>query len=79
MHSTMPPAAESTTALPTPLCASSRLSAPRDMLTNAQQPSPIITAIARAMTVSGNTTVFAALPSEPRYAAFAMNIWSTML
>ena len=31
MHSTMPPAAESTTALPTPLCASSRLSAPRDM------------------------------------------------
>lgn len=79
MHSTMPPAAESTTALPTPLCASSRLSAPSDMLTNAQQPSPIITAIARAMTVSGNTTVFAALPSEPRYAAFAMNIWSTML
>lgn len=35
---------------------------PRQMLTNAQQPSPIITAIARATTVNGNTTVFAALP-----------------
>ena len=31
-------------------------------LTKAQQPSPIITAIARAMTVRGKTTVFAALP-----------------
>ena len=36
------------------------------MLTNAQQPSPIITAMASAMTVSGNTTVLAALPWEPR-------------
>ena len=35
---------------------------PRLILTKAQQPSPIITAIARATTVSGNTTVFAALP-----------------
>ena len=47
---------------------------PRLRLTNAQHPSPIITAIARAITVSGNITVFAALPYEPRYAAFAINI-----
>ena len=39
---------------------------PRLKLTKAQQPSPIITAIARAMTVSGNTTVLAAFPYEPR-------------
>ena len=39
---------------------------PRLRLTNAQQPSPIMKAIASAMTVSGNTTVFAAFPYEPR-------------
>jgi hypothetical protein len=32
------------------------------METNAHAPSPIITAMARATTVSGNTTVLAALP-----------------
>lgn len=32
------------------------------MLTKAQQPSPTITAMARATTVRGNTTVLAALP-----------------
>ena len=37
-----------------------------DMLTKAQQPSPSITATASAITVSGKTTVFAALPNEPR-------------
>ena len=35
---------------------------PSEMLTNAQQPSPIITAMASATTVSGKTTVLAALP-----------------
>ena len=33
---------------------------------HAHVPSPIITAMARATTVSGNTTVLAALPLEPR-------------
>ena len=56
----------STTALPTARPASSSLFAPRQMLTKAQAPSPIITATARAATVSGNTTVLAALPKEPR-------------
>ena len=49
-------------AVPMLLWASSLLLAPREMLTKAQQPSPIITAMERATTVSGNTTVFAALP-----------------
>lgn len=49
-------------ALPMLLWAASRLPAPRLMLTKAQQPSPIITAMDRATTVSGNTTVLAALP-----------------
>ncbi len=35
---------------------------PRLMLTNAQQPSPIMTAMASATTVRGKTTVVAALP-----------------
>ena len=35
---------------------------PRAMLTKAQQPSPTITAMARATTVRGNSTVLAALP-----------------
>ena len=35
---------------------------PRLMLTKAQQPSPTMTATASATTVSGNTTVLAALP-----------------
>ena len=52
----------STTALPMLLCASSLRPAPRLMETNAQQPSPIITASASATTVSGKTTVLAALP-----------------
>ena len=52
----------STTEQPTLRCASSRAPEPRQMLTKAQQPSPIITARARATTVSGKTTVFAALP-----------------
>ena len=60
--------------LPTLRAALSDLPAPSEMLTNAQQPSPIITAIPRAMTVSGKTTVFAAFPYDPRYAAFAMKI-----
>ena len=51
-----------TTALPTLFLAFSVLPIPRLRLTKAQQPSPIITAMARAMTVSGNTTVLAALP-----------------
>ena len=49
-------------ALPMLLWASSFRPAPREMLTKAQQPSPIITATARATTVRGNTTVLAALP-----------------
>jgi len=68
-----------TTELPTLFLADFVSSFPRLKLTKAQHPSPIITAIASAITVSGNTTVFAALPYEPRYVAFAMNIWSTML
>ena len=52
----------STTALPTLRWASSFRLAPRLMLTKAQQPSPIITAIASATTVRGKTTVLAALP-----------------
>ncbi len=55
-------AIHSSTALPMLLWASSRFPAPRLMLTKAQQPSPIITASARATTVSGKTTVLAALP-----------------
>jgi len=62
----MPIPALITTALPMLLCASDAFFAPRLMLTNAQQPSPIITANASATTVSGYTTVFAALPYEPR-------------
>ena len=52
---------------------------PRFRLTNAQHPSPIMTAMASAITVSGNTTVFAAFPYEPRYDALAIKIWSTIL
>lgn len=55
----------SRTEFPILLCAFSKSFAPRRMLTNAPQPSPIIVAIARAMTVSGNTIEFAALPKEP--------------
>ena len=51
-----------TTALPTLRFALGTSFCPRLMLTKAQQPSPIITAIARATTVRGNTTVLAALP-----------------
>ena len=53
-------------ALPTLVLAAARSPCPRLKLTKAQQPSPIITAIASATTVSGNTTVLAALPYEPR-------------
>ncbi len=44
------------------LCAASLSFRPRLMLTKAQQPSPIITAMDSATTVKGNTTVLAALP-----------------
>ena len=63
-----------TTALPRLLPASSARPFPRLRLTKAQQPSPIITATASAIAVSGNTTVLAALPYEPRSLAFAMKI-----
>ena len=59
---------------PTILPAFSSFFSPRLRLTKAHAPSPIITDIARSVTVSGNTTVFAAFPNEPRYAAFAMKI-----
>ena len=39
----------------------------------------IITAKAKAIIVSGNTAVFAALPWEPGSYVFAMKTWSTML
>jgi len=55
-------AIDSTTALPTLFLASPTSPLPSEMLTNAQQPSPIITAMASATTVSGKTTVLAALP-----------------
>ncbi len=42
--------------------ASSCAPEPKLMLTKAQQPSPIMTASASATTVSGKTTVLAALP-----------------
>ena len=51
-----------TTALPTLRLALSTSFLPSAMLTKAQQPSPTMTAMARATTVSGNTTVLAALP-----------------
>ena len=54
------------TILPTLRRARSRSLRPRAMLTKAQQPSPTITAMARANTVRGNTTVLAALPQDPR-------------
>ena len=54
------------TILPTLRRARSRSLRPRAMLTKAQQPSPTITAMARATTVRGNTTVLAALPQDPR-------------
>ena len=63
--STMPyrlAATHSVTALPMLRWAFSLFREPRQMLTKAQQPSPIITASASATTVSGNTTVLAALP-----------------
>ena len=52
----------STTELPTLRWAFSFCPEPRLRLTKAQQPSPIMTASARATTVSGNTTVLAAFP-----------------
>ena len=55
-------ATASTAALPTLFFASPTSPLPSEMLTKAQQPSPIITAMASATTVSGKTTVFAALP-----------------
>ena len=51
-----------TTALPTLRFARAVSFRPSAMLTKAQQPSPIITAMASATTVSGKTTVLAALP-----------------
>ena len=51
-----------TTALPTLRFALPTSLLPSAMLTKAQQPSPIMTAMASATTVSGNTTVLAALP-----------------
>ena len=51
-----------TTALPTLRLALSTSFLPSAMLTKAQQPSPTMTAMANATTVSGNTTVLAALP-----------------
>ena len=60
------PAILNTTALPTLRLALSTSFLPSAMLTKAQQPSPIMTAMASATTVSGNTTVLAALPYEPR-------------
>ena len=54
--------ADNTTALPTLRLALSTSFLPSAMLTKAQQPSPNMTAIASATTVSGNTTVLAALP-----------------
>ena len=56
------PAILNTTALPTLRLALSTSFLPSAMLTKAQQPSPTMTAIASATTVSGNTTVLAALP-----------------
>ena len=56
------PAILNTTALPTLRLALSTSFLPSAMLTKAQQPSPIMTAMASATTVSGNTTVLAALP-----------------
>lgn len=64
---------------PALFAASSVRPPPIAMLINEQQPSPIMTAIANATTVSGNTTVFAALPYEPSSGVFAMNSWSTIL
>ena len=51
-----------TTALPTLRFALSTSFLPSAMLTKAQHPSPTITAMAKATTVRGNTTVLAALP-----------------
>ena len=59
---TRPPATDSTTALPTLRLALPISLLPSAMLTKVQQPSPTMTAIASATTVSGNTTVLAALP-----------------
>ena len=53
---------DNTTALPTLRLALSTSFLPSAMLTKAQQPSPTMTAMANATTVSGNTTVLAALP-----------------
>ena len=55
-------ATDNTTALPTLRLALSTSFLPSAMLTKAQQPSPTMTAMASATTVSGNTTVLAALP-----------------
>ena len=53
---------DNTTALPTLRLAFSSSFLPRAILTKAQQPSPIMTAMASATTVRGKTTVLAALP-----------------
>ena len=47
---------------PTLSAAFSGFFSPREMLTKAQQPSPIMTAIPNAITVRGKTTVLAAFP-----------------
>lgn len=57
-----PDSKESKIELPTLFAAVSPRLLPSEILENAQHPSPIITAMARAITVSGKTTVFAALP-----------------
>ncbi len=54
------------TELPKLFLASPIFPAPMRMLTQAQHPSPIMTAIASATTVRGNTTVLAAFPPDPR-------------
>ena len=62
MVNTMLLTRHSTAALPTLRFALGTSFCPRLMLTKAQQPSPIITAMASATTVRGKTTVLAALP-----------------
>ena len=58
--------ASSTIAVPMLWWAAASSPAPSRMLTNAQHPSPIMVAAASAITVSGNTTELAALPTEPK-------------
>ena len=70
---TSPATTLTVTVPPTARWDSSCFPAPSIRLTNAQQPSPSMTAIASAATVSGKTTVVAALPTLPKSGAFAMN------